>query len=205
MLRLKGKSKLEDKERRRSSTWKRHIYPTEAVLECGTQLVKDTQQQWMGMGRTAAWIKLPEFRQAVEDASQRNVNFRVVIFYEGEAEKRTKDWCSFGATVGFFEHGYIRVTIADYKQALIAFPKVVTSLYEDREYFGLHIQDETCVSELINYFNQIWEESKELGTHVDQQAIEQARWAKYEAFASGVLRFILRVIVRAFPDWLGLF
>ena len=172
-----------------------------AILGCGTQLVKDTQQQWIGMGRTAAWIKLSEFRKAVEEASQRDVEFKVLVFYEGDAEKHTRDWCSFGATVAFFEHGYIRITISDYNQALIAFPKVVTSLYEDREYFGFHVRGETAVSELVNYFNQLWEESAELGTHVDQKIIEKTHWAKYEGFAGGILRLIFRIIVRAFPDW----
>jgi hypothetical protein len=175
-----------------------------AVVECGIQLVQNAQQQWIGMGRTAAWIKLPEFRKAIEDASQRDVNLKIVIFYEGNAEKHTEDWCSFGATVAFFEHGYIRLIISDYDQAMVAFPKVVTSLYEDREYFGFHIQGETAVGELLNYFNQIWEEAAVLGTHVNQQAIDEARWAKYEGFASGILKFVFRIMIRAFPDLLGL-
>jgi len=176
-----------------------------AVIQCGTQLVKDSQQQWIGMGRTAAWIKLPEFRQAVKDASEKGVAFKIVVFFEGDVEKHTKDWCDFGATVSFFEHGYIRLIISDYNQAMVAFPKVVTSLYEDREYFGFHIQDETAVGELLNYFNQIWEDSKELETQVNQKSLNKQNLTKYEGFASGVLRFLFRVIVRAFPDWLEQF
>ena len=174
-----------------------------AVLECGTQLVKDSNQQWIGMGRTAAWIKLPEFRQAVEDAvNNRKVAFRIVVFYEGDVQKHAKDWSNFGAKIAFFEHGYIRLLISDYNQAMVAFPKVVTSLFEDREYFGFLIQDETAVSELLNYFNQIWEDAKEIGEVVDQKENATQPLAKFEGVASGVLRFIFRVIVRAFPDWL---
>ncbi len=174
-----------------------------SVVDCTNRLLTKAKKQWIGMGRTAAWIKLPEFKKAVVDARTRNVNFKVIIFFEGDADKHCSSWIDIGAEVGFFEHGYIRLIIVDNSDAIIAFPKVVTSLYEDREYFGFHVSGEAQVSELLNYFNQIWEQSEKLGRKDFMDYKDSKLRIRKVSFAAGILRFIVRVISRAFPDWLS--
>ncbi len=171
-----------------------------AVIDCSIQIMDQAEEQWLGMGRTAAWIKLPDFRKAVAAARHRNVAFKIVVFYEGDASTHCASWVDVGAEVRFFDHGYIRVIIADSHEGIIAFPKVATSLSEDREYFGFHVSGELPTSELLNYFKQIWEESQELeaiGARSEQSATKIDRIS----FAAGVLRAIVRVIQRAFPEW----
>lgn len=167
-----------------------------AVLDATTQLTAAVTRQWIGMGRTAAWIKLPPFRQALDLARSRGAAFKVVIFFEGDAHKHVPTWGELGAEVRFFEHGYIRLLIFDDADAIIAFPKVVTSLLEDREYFGYHVHDPLAVADLLNYFNQIWEEATILSPSLPSSDRSQVR----EKFASGILRFIIRVIRRALPE-----
>jgi len=174
----------------------------EAVLERATALTQGTQREWIGMGRTAAWIKLPSFAQAVAAARESGATFKVVVFFEGDAAKHSRTWEDHDAEVRYFEHGYVRLLIFDSSDAIIAFPKVVTSLYEDREYFGYHVRDARSVSELRNYFKQIWEQADSL-TDACEPAAKEKLDAGRILFAAGVLRFIVRVIQRAFPTWFG--
>jgi hypothetical protein len=167
-----------------------------SVIERTNELLKHVKHEWIGMGRTAAWIKLPEFASAINVAHARGAKFKVVVFFEGDANKHAESWENIGAQVRYFEHGYIRLLLFDHSDAIVAFPKVVTSLLEDRDYFGYHITDERSVSELRNYFNQIWEQAEKLSTSQDESK-ERLRIG----FAAGVLRFIIRVVKRAFPEW----
>jgi len=144
------------------------------------------------MGRTAAWIKLPDFGGAIREIKKKGVDLKIVVFFEGDAHKHAQTWKELGTDVRFFEHGFIRLLIFDDSDAIIAFPKVVTSLYEDREYFGYHISDERSVSELRNYFNQIWEQADSLP---DQNLETEPNQVEVRTkFAAGVMRFIIKVI-----------
>jgi hypothetical protein len=48
-----------------------------AVIGRSIEFTAATSSDWVGMGRTAAWIKLPEFRIAVDEAKCRGTDFRV--------------------------------------------------------------------------------------------------------------------------------
>lgn len=173
-----------------------------SVINRTNELLRQVRHEWIGMGRTAAWIKLPEFASAISAARVNGARFKVVIFFEGDANIHAESWENIGAQVRYFEHGYIRLLIFDHTDAIVAFPKVVTSLHEEREYFGYHIRDERSVSELRNYFNQIWEQSEDLSTTAS--ACSDAPKERFRiGFAAGVLKFIVRVIKRAFPEWFG--
>ncbi len=171
-----------------------------AVIDRTNQLLAQVSREWIGMGRTAAWIRLPEFADAVNAARRNGASFRVVIFFEGDADKHATSWEDVGAQVRYFEHGYIRLLLFDDAHAIVAFPKVVDTLHEDREYFGYHISDERSVSELRNYFNQIWQQAENLSA--TRSAVgEERKQSSRIGFAAGILKFIVRVIRRAFPDW----
>lgn len=167
------------------------LHNRQAVIDRSTELLDGVQREWIGMGRTAAWIKLPDFGAAARTAAARGVALKVVVFYEGDADTHAQTWRSIGAEVQFFEHGFIRLLIFDDNHAIIAFPKVVTSLLEDREYFGYHVHDEQSVSDLRSYFLQIWEQAE------PYPAIDPTLEERHIVFASGLVRFIERVIERA--------
>jgi len=159
------------------------------------------------MGRTAAWIDLPEFAAAVAQARRKGAAFRVVVFFEGDAYKHFENWMQIGAQVRFFEHGFMRLLLFDNSDAILAFPKDVTSLGEEREYFGWHIRNADSVLELRNYFEQIWKESQELPETLVDGIISMMEKGQSQqesvraAFPVLMLKFFVRVTQRAFPEW----
>lgn len=178
----------------------KYLASRNAVIDSTTELLYQTTKEWIGMGRTAAWIEIPSFAAAIRTAQAKGVSFKVVIFFEGNAYKHFGDWIGVGAKVRFFEHGYIRLLIFDDSDAIIAFPKVVTSLDEEREYFGWHIKDEQSVSQLRNYFAQIWEQSQSISLDEAPEKQDKGELVRVK-FAGGILRHVVEVIKRSFPEW----
>src|SRR5438105_1353512 len=104
----------------------RYLADRDSVINLTTELLTQVSDEWIGMGRTAAWIDLPRFAAAIKQAQSKNVSFKLIIFFEGDAHKHLESWINVGAEVKFFEHGFIRLLIFDKTDAIIAFPKVVT-------------------------------------------------------------------------------
>jgi hypothetical protein len=128
----------------------------EAVINCTAVLMGLADSEVIGMGRTCAWIKLPEFRVAVEQARKDGVDFKVVVFYEKTTDRHAATWTGLGAKVKYYEHGPIRIALYDRSDAILAFPRQVAKPGEDRDYFGFYIHDRDVVADLHAYAMQVW-------------------------------------------------
>ena len=138
-----------------------HLEDRTAVLKATVNVMNSAQVDLMGMGRQIAWIDHPDFQKAITDAIKRKVSVRVVGVDEGEVDYFAGKFLNLGVSVRFFEHGDLRVALADTSKAVLSFPLPCTGLSTLREYQGLLIDDPKFCQWLKARFDEIWNNSKE--------------------------------------------
>lgn len=170
------------------------------VVEASTKLTKSVRNEWIGMGRTAAWIDTETaFGNAIREAAARGVSIKVVVFLEKETPQYAQHWLDIGAKVSIFEHGFIRLLIFDRQDAIIVLPRVVIDLDVDRDYFGWHVHGERAVTDLRSYYSQIETAGSTLPT--DARTGKEGEVRLREAFKQIFKKYIQWIVTRA-PDWL---
>lgn len=137
-----------------------YLADRDSVIQATIALIEGSHSEVEGMGRQIAWIGDKSFRAALTSARQkRNVTVRVIGVDEGDVRHFARQFEGLGATVKFYDHGDVRVALADGKAAVLAFPLpcVGVSGGTDRSYVGLKIRDEAFCQWLKARFDEIWE------------------------------------------------
>lgn len=116
-----------------------------------------------GMGRQIAWIRRDDFEASLDDAIGRNVRVRVIGADEGEVDTWAELFEAKGAPVKYYDHGDLRVALADGERALLAFPLPALGVHTNREYRGFLIKDEEMATWLTKRFHQYWTEAEHPG------------------------------------------
>lgn len=127
------------------------------VIQATIRVIDSAKTECVGMGRQIAWIEIPAFRSVIQDAMRRQVSVRVIGVEEGDVDNFASLFSDLGVPVRYYEHGDVRVAIADSERAVLAFPSPCTGVHTNRAYNGLYIDDDRFVRWLKRRFDEIWD------------------------------------------------